>query len=161
MGADGGVCWVETTNLKRALELLYPVSAYLEQDDGPNDVAALANTNELCKHHDALCSTYGSYQEVSLYDLRELLLEIKAIHPRYGQEPSEKSPFTGLTWGECILEIQTRPEWVYVEKGEIERCILFNNTTLKKIFGMKIIDWANELLEIVDIENIQYVETWT
>ena len=50
MGADGGVCWCDTTNLKRALELLYPVSAYLEEDDGPNDVAALANNEEICKH---------------------------------------------------------------------------------------------------------------
>ena len=156
MGADGGVCWCDTTNLKRALELLYPVSAYLEEDDGPNDVAALANTEEICKHN-GLYSTYGSFQDFDLMGLRELLIEIKDIHE------GEKSPFTGLTWGECILELQTRPEWVYIERGrsEIERCVRAHETTLEKIASMKIIDWANELLRIVDIENIHSVETWT
>ena len=179
MGANGGLCWVrikDKTKLDRLEKLLSPFWGYQEYNDNKSE--NWERENEMKQSGElmgCLCGTYGDFQEFDSYDdLQRIVTEIKYNHNKH----ESMWPFQGLTWFEVIEEMETRPwnSFFFESQNEIDRCINWHFKSYgkdskydipeelekyKDILSMKLIDWADEIAEIIDISNVMTEETWT
>lgn len=172
MGADGGVCWVKVTgDVDRFMGLVEPLGFSTWgtwQED--KHIKWLEDHSE--EHAGCTVATYGDFQEIQGYeDLRQVLSEV--LH--WDTKDSCGDNFTELTFEECLLAIQTRPHYWWGYKSRLEEVLLLSigfwyemaevpEYICKRytpLLTMNVLDWAKEVMGLVDMYSWGSAETWT
>lgn len=158
MGADGGVCWIEAKDEERFKELVEPFGFLFFDEYHWSNVEWLKENREPGK----IYGTYGTGQDLCLLDIPQLLNEIEAIQ----EDDCDYAHigFRDLTFSELAEDWETRPEfytpgfpWWILDRIAKRICLVFPEGWK----DVKIVDWGEELAELVIEKSTGSVETWT
>lgn len=193
MGADGGVAWMALKNSSkydRVRELVYPFWNFTESGcaDWQEDANyAWLDENGEYSGPEYLVGRYGSFQDIDLTDLRDILLS----------DDGEVCSDPSLTFLELLEDLDTRPllfnngsKWEYLSPrspgvfamrycydsrgGRLSTLeivlwehLRYSSSTedrkekLGCLAEMKVSDWLEELNELLDGHSTSSEETWT
>lgn len=171
MGADGGVCYLRVYDEERFVELTDPFNLLIFDDYiGRNSEWVRENAEE------GYCyATYGSFQDISMYDLRQIVGYIEDINSYQPAKGDIDEHWGGLTWREAAWDYKTHPRVKYLRRKRPSHPVLYIlhqmirtlgsedllDLPVDSVYDMKMSDWAASLREVCDIDSIQQVETWT
>lgn len=177
MGADGGISWMELKDprrYKRLMELLspFPVTYWHNATGSGHDDEhwEYIKENSELQSEEYLLGVYGTDMGdiPDLHDLQNLveIIRDKEVMSHHGIYPEVH------TFLDLLEERETRPDswWDYGPKSGpnfilsiMEFYNFDNGESIKKesVYKMTLKSWADEIESIVDIQNINSVETWT
>lgn len=189
MGADGGLCWITVTgDEKRFRDLTRPLG-FLEWDDYMDEqhYAWIERHGDPSKKPGVVMSTYGTPQDTQ--GLSDLITVVRGLLDSDGSpvEPayldSYKDVFIEMTFEDLALSILTRPAYwncgytSYAWDGVLETIVkerflpwrYFENSerdmhlrnTEEPILGMNLLEWAKEVMSLIDLASYNEVQTWT
>lgn len=172
MGADGGIAWFKLKKpdqKDRLIKLLAPLNFQnLGSGTHWDNREEFLNKpeNSFLWSDEYIYGYEGSYSYGATFEsLRDIVSAIKdgEVQKELGFSQYDKT----LSFGDIFLEKDTRPDWVYAHSYWCDKIIgwadeaYLSEEEKQKLFETNIVDWANEIDEILDIKSYCYEETWT
>lgn len=170
MGADGGIVLIKLKNgtlenYSRVSELLKPFWQFTNRS-GVSHIAEEANfiweTENHCRPPNYLIGCYGTDRgdSLNLCDLREIIISYE-----------DEDDIYKLTFNELDLDCRTSP-YFYMDKYQYPLYKLWNEhfyyssrkdvlKELGNISNLVIQNWVSELKELLDIDSLRSIQTWT